>query len=198
MRVSTYAGDGLTVTDIVQFHYCPRKVYFLRVMDVPAGVRRKMVYGDEVHEREKRRMLERKDIYGFSKDEVADVIQDLQIESKRLGLRGKLDVTLRMRDGELVPVETKYTDFASPQRHYLKQLYSYALLLEEWGGRVVKRGVIYFSQQKKPETIEITSEDKESIIRDIQIIEKMLASEEPPRAVSAEKCRYCEVEKYCI
>ncbi len=198
MRGSTYAGDGLTVSDIVQYHYCPRKVYFLRVMDVPAGVRRKMEYGDEQHEREKRRMLERSEIYGFDKVEVAEVLQDLQIESQCLGLRGKLDVALRMMDGELVPVETKYTDFAIPQRHYLKQLYSYALLLEEWGGRVVKRGVIYFSQQKKPGIVDITREDKDSILRDIETIEGMLANEEPPRGVSPEKCRYCEVAKYCI
>ncbi len=198
MRGSTYAGDGLTVSDIVQYYYCPRKVYFLRVMDVPAGVRRKMEYGDEEHEREKRRMLERREIYGFERGDVAEVLLDLQVESRRLGLRGKLDAALRMKDGELLPVENKYTDFAVPQRHYLKQLYSYALLLEEWDGRAVKRGIIYFSQQKKPVIVEITSEDKESIMRDIQAIERMLASEEPPRAVSPEKCRYCEVEKYCI
>ncbi|MFA5868217.1 MAG: CRISPR-associated protein Cas4 [Candidatus Bathyarchaeia archaeon] len=198
MRDSTYAGDGLTVTDIVQYHYCPRKVYFLRVMDVPAGVRRKMEYGDEIHEREKRRMLERKDLYGFDKDEVSDVIQDLQVESRRLGLRGKLDVVLRLRDDDLVPVETKYTDFVSPQRHYLKQLYAYALLLEEWGGAPVKKGIIYFAQQKKSIAVDITRDDKESVMRDIAVIERMLSSEEPPRAVSPEKCSYCEVKKYCM
>jgi CRISPR-associated exonuclease Cas4 len=198
MRDSTYAGDGLTVTDIVQYYYCPRKVYFLRVMDVPAGVRRKMEYGDKVHELEKRRMLERKGFYGFDKEEVTEVIQDLQVESRRLGLRGKLDVVLRLRDGELVPVETKYTDFASLQRHYLKQLYAYALLLEEWGGVPVKKGLIYFAQQKKSIAVEIAPEDKESILRDMKIIEQMLLSEEPPRAVSPEKCSYCEVKKYCI
>jgi len=198
MRGSTYAGESVTVADVVQYHYCPRKVYFLRVMDVPAGVRRKMEYGDEVHEREKRRMMERVDLYGFDKDEVAETIQDLQIESLTLRLRGKLDVVISLRNGELIPVDTKYTDSTVPQRQYLKQLCAYALLLEEWGKKPVKRGLIYFSQQKKIHSIDISHEDKESIKRDVKIIEKMLDSESPPRPVSPEKCRYCEVKKYCV
>ena len=32
---------------------------------------------------------------------------------------------------------------------------------------MVKRGVIYFSPQKKPEIVEITREDKDSMFRDI-------------------------------
>lgn len=198
MKGSASDGDSITVWDIVQYHYCPRKVYFLRVMEVPAGVRRKMEYGEEVHEREKRRMEERKDCYGFNRDEVEEVTQDLQLESERLGLRGKLDAVIRLRTGEVVPVETKYTDVAAPQRHYLKQLYAYAFLLEEYTGRPVKRGVIYFSQQREPRLVEITHSDKEAIKRDVEAIVKMIAEESPPRMVSPEKCRYCEAQKYCV
>ena len=184
--------------DIVQYHYCPRKVYFLRVMEVPAGVRRKMEYGEEVHEREKRRMEERKDCYGFKRDDVEEVTQDLQVESEVLRLRGKLDAAIRLKTGELVPVETKYTDVPVPQRHYLKQLYAYALLLEEWTGKPVKRGVIYFSQQRESKSVEITYGDKEAVKRDVEAIVKMIAEESPPRQVSPEKCRYCEVQRYCV
>jgi CRISPR-associated exonuclease Cas4 len=198
MKGSASDGEAITVWDIVQYHYCPRKVYFLRVMEVPAVVRRKMEYSEEIHEREKRRMEERRDCYGFNRGDVEEVIQDLQVESQVLGLRGKLDAVIRLKTGELIPVETKYTDAPIPQRHYLKQLYAYALLLEEHTGKPVKRGVIYFSQQREPRLVEITHSDKEAIKRDIETIVKMVEGESPPRQVSPEKCRYCEVQRYCV
>lgn len=198
MKVSASDGDAITVWDIAQYYYCPRKVYFLRVLEVPAGVRRKMEYGDEIHEKEKRRIEERKLCYGFDREDVVEIVQDLQVESETIGLRGKLDAVIRLKTGEIIPVETKYTDFAVTQRHYLKQLYAYALLLEEHSRLPVTRGVIYFSQQRKPVLTEITYSDKESVKRDIEAIQRMIREETPPRPVSPEKCRYCEVQRYCV
>ncbi|MBS7630104.1 CRISPR-associated protein Cas4 [Candidatus Bathyarchaeota archaeon] len=197
MKGSILDGE-VTVFDIVQYYYCPRKVYFLRVMGVPASIRRKMEYGEEVHEKEKRRMLERKSIYGFPIEEVEEVIQDLQLEAREIGLRGKLDVALRLKNGELIPVDTKYTDEVLIQRQYLKQLYAYALLLEQRYGRKVTRGVIYFSKQMETRVLEVSYEDKQGVLRDIERIRSMIAREATPPAVSHEKCGYCEVKKYCI
>jgi len=197
MRGSASAGDSVTVSDIIQYHYCPRKVYFLRTLEVPAPVRRKMEYGAEIHEREHRRMTERKRIYGFPRDEVEEVMRNLQIEAEGIGLRGKLDVALRLRGGEVLPVDTKYTDEVILHRRYLKQLYAYALLLEDEFGTDVRRGVVYFSKQREPRTVEITDEDKQGVLRDIAQIRRMIASEEIPRP-NPERCGYCEVKKYCV
>ncbi|MGQ9680610.1 MAG: CRISPR-associated protein Cas4 [Candidatus Bathyarchaeia archaeon] len=197
MRGSISDGD-VTVFDIVQYYYCPRKVYFLRVIDAPASVRRKMEYGEEVHRKERRRMLERKSIYGFLRSEVEEVLQDLQLEAEEIGLRGRLDVALKLKSGELIPVDTKYTDEVLVQRQYLKQLYAYALLLEEKFKRNVTRGVIYFSKQMEPRVVEISHEDKRNVLRDIEHIRSMMTREVPPPAVSLEKCGYCEVKKYCV
>jgi CRISPR-associated exonuclease Cas4 len=196
MKGSAYAGDSITVSDIIQYHYCPRKIYFLRVMEIPASIRRKMEYGSEIHEKEMRRMTERKLIYGFSRDEVEEVMKNMQIEAQKVGLRGKLDVALRLRSGEILPVDTKYTDEVLLHRRYLKQLYAYALLLDHEFGTEVRRGVIYFSKQREPRTVEITDEDKQGVLRDIAQIRRIIASEEIPRP-NPERCGYCEVKKYC-
>ena len=197
MKDSAFDGD-VTVFDIVQYHYCPRKVYFLRVMEVPASVRRKMEYGEEIHSKERRRMLERKSIYGFPREEVEEVYQSLELEAREIGLRGKLDVALRLKSGEFIPVDTKYTDEVSLQRQYLKQIYAYAILLEKRYGGEVTRGVIYFSKQMESRVVEVSHEDKQGVIRDIERIRSMIAKEAIPQAVSPEKCGYCEVKKYCI
>jgi len=198
MRGSTSDGDSITVSDIAQYFYCPRKVYFLKTLGVPVVARAKMEYGKEVHERERRRMLERKRIYGFDREEVEEVLQGLQIEDPEVGLRGKLDVVLKLRTGEFIPVDTKYTDEVVVQRQYRKQLHAYALLLDYKFKTRVVRGIIYFSKQREVRVIEITEEDKAALRRDIERIKRLIDSEAMPRAVSRDKCKYCEVEKYCV
>ncbi|MFQ6076508.1 MAG: CRISPR-associated protein Cas4, partial [Candidatus Bathyarchaeia archaeon] len=182
----------------VQYTYCPRKVYFLKVMGVPMVVKRKMEYGREVHERERQRMMERKQIYGFDRDEVEEVLQGLQIEAPEVGLRGKVDVALRLKTGEFIPVETKYTDEMTIQRRYRKQLHAYALLLDHRFKTNVRKGVLYFAKQRQSRIVEIGDEEKQSLIRDIHQIQRMISSEAIPKRVSPMKCEYCEVKKYCV
>jgi CRISPR-associated exonuclease Cas4 len=88
MNASTYVGDVLSVFDLVQYTYCPRKVYFLKVLGVPARIRRKMEYGKAVQEREKRRLRERKDVYGFKREEVEEILHNLAVENLKVGIRG--------------------------------------------------------------------------------------------------------------
>jgi len=198
MTGSISAGDSITVFDIVQYYYCPRKVYFLHVLGVPVVVRKKMAYGQEVHDRERRRMMERKRIYGFGRDLVEEVFQGQRIEVPELGLRGQVDVALKLKTGEFLPVDTKYTDDVVVQRQYRKQLDAYALLLDYRFDTNVTRGIIYFSKQHKTRVIDVTNEDKKTLLRDIENIQKMMTNETIPQKVSQEKCKYCEVEKYCV
>jgi CRISPR-associated exonuclease Cas4 len=198
MKGSTYAGETLTVSDIVQYYYCPRKVYFLKVLGVPISVRRKMEYGKETHEKERRRLTEREQVYGFDREDVAEVLEGLQIEDVDLGLRGKVDVTLRLKNGEIVPVDAKLTDNVLVQRQHRKQLHAYALLLDNMFKTRVTKGIIYFAQQKKAVAIEISESDKAELRRDIQRIEKIITGEHLPRGASTEKCGYCETRQYCV
>jgi CRISPR-associated exonuclease Cas4 len=198
MRGSTYVGEPITVSDIVQYYYCPRKVYFLKVLGVPVVVRRKMEFGKETHERERRRVTERDQVYGFDREDVAEVLEGLQIEAPSIGLRGKVDVALRLKSGEILPVDTKFTDHVIVQRQHRKQLHAYALLLDYRFGVNVTRGVIYFAQQRRSVPVEISGSDKEDLKRDIRRIEEILSGELVPRGVAREKCGYCETKQYCV
>jgi CRISPR-associated exonuclease Cas4 len=198
MRGSIFAGDSITVFDIVQYHYCPRKVYFLRVLGVPVVVRKKMEYGQEVHDKERRRIMERKRVYGFDRELVEEVFQNLMIEAPEVGLRGQVDVALKLKSGEVLPVDTKFTDKVVVQRQYRKQLHAYALLLDYRFDTKVTRGIIYFSKQHKTRIVEVTSEDKKALQRDIENINEMITNETTPKKVHQQKCKYCEVQKYCI
>jgi len=198
MRGSICDGEVVTVFDLIQYFYCPRKVYFLKVAGVPVKVRRKMEYGREVHQAEKRRVTERKTVYGLDRGEVKQVINRLQAENSEIGLKGQVDTVLELRSGEIVPVEIKYTDELRIYRTFRKQLHAYALLLDHHYHRNITRGIIYFAKQKRAVKIEITGEEKRSLIRDVEKVRILLSGEEIPRKVASVKCGYCEVKKYCV
>lgn len=200
MRDSTSAGEEVTVTvfDLLQYFYCPRKVYFLRVMGVPVKIKRKMKYGQKIQQREERRMKERKRIYGLEREEIERVMQKVQIEDSKIGLSGQVDTVLKLDSGEFIPVDTKYTDHMKIYRSFKKQIVAYALLLDHHFNVNTGRGIIFFAKQKKSLEVNITDGDKKHILRDIKRIQSLIKSEKIPRKATSEKCGYCEVKKYCV
>ncbi len=188
----------VTVTDIVQYNYCPKKVYFLKTLNLRIPPRRKMEYGREIHEQEMRKLERRKTVYGIPREKVERVEHSLHLEDPELGLAGTVDTVVIMKDGTPVPVEAKYTDLPKITWKIRKQLAAYALLLEKHYGKTVKKGVVYFPLQRKLLNTEITPIDKLAVKRDIQKIRQLIKSEKIPRKADKRKCGYCEARKYCV
>lgn len=200
MSRSTFDGEPpvVMVSDIVQYFYCPRKVYYLKVLGAPVIAKRKMVYGSSEDEKEERRLEERKSVYGFSPSGVLQIIHDLFLEDTKVGIAGQLDTLLEMETGEFIPVDSKFTEEVIVHRHYKKQLVAYSLLVDSSFNTNVTRGVIYFTKQRKPIVVPVTSEDKCTLIKDLNSIRLILLGESIPRKVSEKKCGYCEVARYCV
>jgi len=206
MRDSTCGGNSsdnvapvtVTVFDISQYFYCPRKVYYLRVLGVPAPTRKKMELGRDEQRREEDRLAERKTVYGFPRERVKEVVYRPYLEAPEIGLAGQLDAYLRMDDEELIPVDSKYTETVAIKRQYRKQLVAYAVLLDHVYGARVKRSILYFPQQKEAVEVPVSEEDKWYLINDIKIIKQILTGEKIPRKSAEERCGYCEVKKYCV
>jgi len=200
MTIKVFSSDGdpwIKVGDIVQYHYCPRKVYFLEVLGVPIITKRKMFFGQEEHIREMKRVKQRKKIFGINWKLVRKVKYKLYLKSESLHLHGIIDAVLFLED-EIIPVEIKATDFLEVTRNRKKQLVAYGLLLDENFDYMVHRGVLYFSGHRKSEVVDITFEDKNYLIEDIKKIRKLFITEKIPRKVDKKKCEYCEVFRYCI
>jgi CRISPR-associated protein Cas4 len=198
MRDSISGGKTIiTAWDISQYHYCKRKIYFLKVLGVPAPLRRKMEHGAKIDETERRRMLERKTLYGFDRDDVERVVEKLHLYDETLGLEGVIDQTLFLKTGEVIPVDVKYTDIPQVQRQHRKQLIAYALLLDREYNITVNRGIIYLTKQRKNLEVSITWSEKKNLIKNIEEIRKLIKSEKIPRKASSSKCEYCEVKRFC-
>ena len=200
MKVSGLDGSKqvINVWDILQYYYCPRKVYFLKVLGVPPIYKWGIEEGEEEHKKEIKRSKERKDFFGFKHEEVEKIIYKLPLESLELGLEGKVDAVVLLKNGEVIPIEIKYSNYMNIFRGRKKQLTAYALLLEQKFDRKVTKGVLYFPKQNKLVKVSIEQGDKEALKKDIAKIRELLSSEKIPMKSSREKCIYCEVSKYCI
>ncbi|MGC1119610.1 MAG: CRISPR-associated protein Cas4 [Candidatus Methanofastidiosia archaeon] len=185
----------IAVSDVVQFMYCPRKVYFYKVLGLPMVDRKKMTYGKDEHEREHRRVKERKHVYGIEKDQIKKVQHGVFIVDEDIGLYGQIDTVVELQDGSVIPVDVKYSDYSGVFKNWKKQLLAYALLLERKSGVKVRKGLLYFPKQRKKVFVELSAEDKEFFLKDIERIRGMIKSGKMPRG--RDRCGYCEMKKYC-
>ncbi len=184
----------LRVSDIKQYVYCPRIVFYQYVMPVEKTPTFKMDYGRTAEERidrlEVRRGLKR---YGLSEGHREF---HKRLSSRRLGLTGKLDLLIITPSG-FYPVDFKYT-FASPGENHLYQLCAYALILEDIYSCSVEKGFIYLIP--KDEAIELTldTEAKSKVHRMLHEIRDMIAKERLPESTpERNRCIDCEYRNYC-
>jgi CRISPR-associated exonuclease Cas4 len=120
-------GIEIRVSDLRQYHYCPRVVYYQYLMPVDHRATYKMEKGKsaqaEIEVLERRRKLKS---YGLAEGER---LFGQWIKSTNLGLTGKPDLVIRTAT-KIYPVDFKYTH-GQPRRNHLYQLGGYALILEE-------------------------------------------------------------------
>jgi CRISPR-associated exonuclease Cas4 len=190
-------GEYLSASDLTQYYYCKRKVYFLRVAGVQPVTRRKMELGKEEQTREYKRLLERKDLFGVPREDVAQVMHRKFVSSNKLKLKGTIDVLMLLKDGNGVPVEIKYSDDTEANLSRKKQIFAYILLCEEALNLKCPFGILYFSKQNRSIKLMPSEGDKLSVIRDLEKIWEMFRTETLPRRAPEWKCNYCEVKRYC-
>jgi len=185
----------VTVSDIKQWPYCPRVVYFTYLLPQRARpTTYKMDEGKLEHQRtaelEERRSLR---AYGLSSG-VRHF--DVALTSDRLGLRGRLDMAIET-PLEAIPVDFKNSEGKVGLNHKY-QLTAYALLVEEAWRRPVRRGFIYLVPQKRAQEIAITSNMRGWVKKALREVRQMLAAESmPPPTRMRWRCVDCEFRNYC-
>lgn len=186
----------LRVSDIKQYFYCPRIIYFNYVCPVQAKVSRKMEYGREAHieldRLEKRRKFKR---YNLSEGKR---FFHTHLYSPRLGLKGKLDMYIEA-SGEFFPVEFKNTSGGLALNHKY-QLVAYAMLLEEYFGKPVRYGFVYLNDQEGGDVrpVEITPNCRDFVKATMRKIREIISRETmPPAPGAAKRCTDCEYSNFC-
>lgn len=184
----------LRVSDLKQFAYCQRIVFYQYVMPVEKKTTFKMEEGkraEEVIDRlEKRRSLRKYQLDRGTRH------FHVWLRSERLGLSGKLDLLLESPEG-VFPIDFKYTT-GGVQKNHTYQLCGYALLVEEVYGVTVDRGFVYLIPRDEVAVVELTTERKRETLGMLETIRAMIHDERLPEPTPVRsRCEECEYRNYC-
>jgi len=182
------------VSDVRQYVYCPRIIYYNYVIPVPRHKTVKMESGQASHqdfaEMEKRRTLAK---YGLDSGRREFSVY---LESPRLGLSGILDMLISTDQG-IYPVEFKNTS-GGMGLHHKYQLAAYAMLVECLRRRPVRQGFVYVLPVKRAFTVVVDDAVRQHTKRILSSMRNLVQRGLiPPRTRSGGRCRDCEFRNYC-
>lgn len=183
-----------TVTNLKQYTYCARVVYYTYCLPILRPQTFKMQASHRAHEREavreRRRSLR---WYGLPEGER---LFDVRLESAALGLRGRADMVIRTED-EVIPVDHKLTRRKTGP-HLRLQITTYGMMLAESGDLAVRRGFVYAMALRQAEEIRMTAQGCAKVRRLAGAMREMVEHEtmpDPPRGRG--RCVSCEFRRFC-
>ena len=192
LPISDIAEEFVSVTDIKHYIYCPRLVYFDRVLHATPVFGSQQEDSKELHEDYVRKELRRKDAVYYSPEFVgAEKLLFASLSSSMLGLQGNVDCIIKTAKREYIPVEYKNmnSDKGKVCMDHKYQLVGYALLIEENFETVVKRGFVNYLPEASILQIEITPTMKSYVKKVLGHIKRIIKDEElPPVRVAKQKC----------
>lgn len=191
---------SLEVSDLKQWRYCPRVVWYHYCLPAVRPITDLMEQGIAHHQdeegREERRSLRS---YGLKQGERSF---DLALRSEHLGLRGRIDLAIAVPErsapgAEAVVVEYKDSE-RPPGQHFKLQLAAYALLLEEAWGMAVRTGWIYLIPLRKATQVAITPALRRTVATISSEIQAAIGGEALPAPPSSRRpCISCEFRRFC-
>ena len=191
LPTSDIAEEFVSVTDIKHYIYCPRLVYFDRVLHATPVFGSQQEDSKELHEDYVRKELRRKDAVFYSPEFVGAELLFASFSSGVLGLQGNVDCIIKTAKGEYIPVEYKNmnSDRGKICMDHKYQLVGYALLVEENLETIVKRGFVNYIPEGLILQTEITPTMKSYVRRVLGHIKRIIKDEElPPIRVAKQKC----------
>ncbi|MBS1873460.1 MAG: CRISPR-associated protein Cas4 [Acidobacteria bacterium] len=185
---------AILATDLKQWAYCPRIVYYRLTMGAPGKPTYKMEEGrraqEAVESLEVRRTMRQ---YGF---DGARRRFGVWIADDDLGLAGRIDLLLE-GEGEAAVVEFKLTA-GEPGENHRAQLTAYALLAELRLGCPVRRGFVVRIPDGRVFELEPGEAERAGVLDAIGAIRKAVEGEELPGAtVVRGRCLECEYQNFC-
>jgi len=140
-------GISITASDILEYLFCPRFIYFENYLDIPQHEEKrfKVQKGRNIHEdkihvnpqylRKKLGCVERK--------------KSVYLSSATKGIRGIVDEILFMNDGTAAPLDYKYAKYKDVTfKNHKYQLTFYSQLIKEHFEVPVNRGFIVYTRSR--------------------------------------------------
>lgn len=186
--------DLMNVTDLKQYLYCPRIVYYRWVMPVVPPATHLMNRGKDLEE-EFERLEPRRTLSKYGLEEAKKHFQ-VQMTDPELGLTGKVDLLLESKD-QVAVVEVKATEQGIFPNQEI-QIGAYALLAEAAFKRPCPVAFCVLLDTNSIRTIEVNDQvrgQSKEILRDVK---KLILEPALPEPTSVRKrCENCEYRNFC-
>ncbi|MFA7544120.1 MAG: CRISPR-associated protein Cas4 [Candidatus Cloacimonadaceae bacterium] len=191
--------DFVTPSDVVEYMYCPRFVYFMNVLGIEQHEHKRTLVnkGRDIHEK---KLVENKD-YLRKRLNAIDKYLDVYLSSEKLHLVGKVDEVLVLGNGNAMPLDYKYAYWENKlyKTHKMQQIL-YALLIEENFERPVNQAaIVYIRSKNHLEIFEITDAMKKKALDVVNKIFKITRDGIFPNTKAVKrKCEDCCYRNICI
>jgi len=183
------------VTDLKQWVYCPRVLYYHLCLPNVRPVTYKMKAGTEAGQAEEGREA-RRSLRSYGLKEGRREFE-VPLLSSTLGLRGKPDMVIWLDElREVIPADYKLSEIAG--EHFKLQIVAYGVMLEEISGYTAKRGFLYSIPQRKAEEVKIDKRARDKLQTALTEMHRVLRYELMPEATpNRNKCLACEFRRFC-
>ncbi len=147
MEIITKEGTYITPSEVIEYLYCPRFIYFMNCLSIPQHEeqRYKVLAGREIHEKKakiNKDYLRKK--LNCNKREI-----NVYLASDKYHLKGVIDEVLFLEDGTAAPLDYKFAEYKERLFHTHKvQSILYAILIKENYQIEVNRGYIWLLQKR--------------------------------------------------
>lgn len=182
-----------TVTDLKQFMYCGRILYYHTCLPDIRPVTYKMQAGVRRHETEHKRSLRR--TMRLPEIDSAQREFDIALQSSEIGLSGQIDEVIFMQD-MIIPVDYKLAKKAS--LHFKVQLTAYAMMLEETFGLPAPTGILYLIQKRDAVEVTISRTLRRKVLDALSEMRQIAETEAIPVPTKNRRaCLDCEFRRFC-
>ena len=188
---------SITASDILEYLYCPRFIYFENYLDIPQHQEKrfKVRKGRDVHD-DKQRI---NPAYLRKKLGCVERKSSVYLSSAR-GIRGIVDEILFLEDGTAAPLDYKYAEYKERTfKNHKYQLTFYGQLIKENYNATVTRGfIVYTRSRNKLIELPITERmylELDIIIRDLtNVVQKGIY---PKPTSYKQRCPDCCYRNIC-
>ena len=186
-------AQTFTITDLKQYTYCARILYYHRCIPDIRPVTYKMQAGIAAHEVEQKRAARRS--VKMYDAQAGERLFDVDVQSSELALTGSVDEVVQIGQ-EWVPVDYKLAKKAG--HHFKVQLAAYAILLEATFRVNVVRGFLYLIPSRKTIEIPMTGELRREVGKALAAMQEISDYERMPEPTKwRQRCPDCEFRRFC-
>lgn len=183
-----------TITDLKQYSYCPRVVFYEQCLPHVRPRTYKMEAGEALHEDEPKRAV-RRSVQAYALDAGRREFE-VAITSPTLGLTGIIDEVVYGDDGQVFPVDYKLAKKVG--KNHRIQLTAYGLLLSEALQQPIDFGYVYLIAKRQMVKVAFTDTLRQEVQMALQAVYTIATQElMPPPAQNRIQCVDCEFRRFC-